>query len=179
MRPAKLASRGSTEKARPVDDDLRQAFTSLIRIRNDGNLVDRTSDEGGYMSQELDDILDAVEAALDQAQYEHANAAPPESGAAMLPGQLPGAFQISTFFEGSSPGAFATLQKISPSSGAESDTEIYSAPVERAVFVQPPPSSKPFRRLTTRKSGSLSFILRPFGTIAIGTVTIRVASVPS
>jgi non-homologous end joining protein Ku len=64
---AKLASRYSTGKADPMDDDLRQALTSLIRIRDEGNLVDRASDEGGYMSQELEDILDAIEAALDKA----------------------------------------------------------------------------------------------------------------
>jgi len=64
---ARLASRCSTGKADPMDDDLRQALTSLIRIRDEGNLVDRASDEGGYMSQELEDILDAIEAALDKA----------------------------------------------------------------------------------------------------------------
>ncbi|WP_337180274.1 hypothetical protein [Sphingopyxis granuli] len=50
-----------------MDDDLRQALTALIRIRDDGNLVDRASDEGGYMSQGLEDILETIEAALDEA----------------------------------------------------------------------------------------------------------------
>lgn len=67
MLPHRPASLRSTGKADPMDDDLRQALTALIRIRDDGNLVDRTSDEGGYMSQELEDILDTIEAALDEA----------------------------------------------------------------------------------------------------------------
>ncbi len=67
MLPHRPASPRSTGKAAPMDDDLRQALTALIRIRDDGNLVDRDSDEGGYMSQELEDILDTIEAALDEA----------------------------------------------------------------------------------------------------------------
>lgn len=51
----------------PMDDDLRQALTSLLRIRDGGQLFDRESDEGGYTSQELEDILDVIENALDQA----------------------------------------------------------------------------------------------------------------
>ncbi|WP_156878112.1 hypothetical protein [Sphingopyxis sp. QXT-31] len=50
-----------------MDDNLRQVLSSLVRIRDEGNLVDRASDKGGYMSQELEDILDAIEAALDKA----------------------------------------------------------------------------------------------------------------
>lgn len=67
MLPHRLVSLRSTEKADPMDDNLRQALSSLVRIRDEGNLVDRASDEGGYMSQELEDILDAIEAALDKA----------------------------------------------------------------------------------------------------------------
>ncbi|WP_156377782.1 hypothetical protein [Sphingopyxis sp. Root1497] len=50
-----------------MDDNLRQALSSLVRIRDEGNLVHRASDEGGYMSQELEGILDAIEAAPDKA----------------------------------------------------------------------------------------------------------------
>src|SRR3546814_18441645 len=66
-----------------------------------------------------------------------------------------------------------------PNSGAESDTDTYSAPVFCENRFQPAPSSKPFLRLTTRKSGSLSFALRALGMIEIGAVTFSVASVPS
>src|SRR3546814_813225 len=66
-----------------------------------------------------------------------------------------------------------------PNSGAESDTDTYSAPVFCEKRFQPAPSSKPFLRLTMRSSGSLSLALRPFETIAIGAVTLRVASGPS
>lgn len=67
MLPHRPGSLRSTGKADPMDDDLRRALTALIRIRDDGNLVDRVSDEGGYMSQELEDVLDTIEAALDEA----------------------------------------------------------------------------------------------------------------
>src|SRR3546814_15363088 len=66
-----------------------------------------------------------------------------------------------------------------PNSGAESDTDTYSAPVFCENRFQPAPSSKPFLRLTTRKSGSLSFALRALGMIEIGAVTFSVSSVPS
>ncbi|KQZ61227.1 hypothetical protein ASD67_18415 [Sphingopyxis sp. Root1497] len=67
MLPHRLVSLRSTEKADPMDDNLRQALSSLVRIRDEGNLVHRASDEGGYMSQELEGILDAIEAAPDKA----------------------------------------------------------------------------------------------------------------
>jgi len=67
MLPHRLVSLRSTGRADPMDDDLRQVLSSLIRIREEGNLVDRVSDEGGYMSQDLEDTLDAIEAALGKA----------------------------------------------------------------------------------------------------------------
>ena len=67
MLPDMVVSLRSTGKADPMDDDLRKALTALVRIRDDGNLVDRASEEGGYMSQELEDILDVIEASLDRA----------------------------------------------------------------------------------------------------------------
>lgn len=47
-----------------MDEDLRHALTELIRINDNGHLFDRESDEGGYKSQELEDVLGVIEAAL-------------------------------------------------------------------------------------------------------------------
>ncbi len=66
-----------------------------------------------------------------------------------------------------------------PNSGAESETEMYSSPVFFEIRFHPAPSSKPFLRETTRKSGALSFDLRVFGRSAIGAVMLRVVRVPS
>lgn len=47
-----------------LNEDLRDALTRLVAIDDSGHLFDCESDQGGYKSQELEDVLDIIEAAL-------------------------------------------------------------------------------------------------------------------
>jgi hypothetical protein len=50
-----------------LDSDLRDALALIIAKDERGELFDHNADEGGYRSQELEDALDVIRAALDKA----------------------------------------------------------------------------------------------------------------
>lgn len=63
-RAQKSAAVKSKKIASVMDKTLRKALETLVAKRDAGELCDRWADEGGYTSQELQEALDVIEAAL-------------------------------------------------------------------------------------------------------------------
>lgn len=60
----KSAAVKSKKIASVMDETMRKALETLVAKRDAGELCDRWADEGGYTTQEHQQVLDVVEAAL-------------------------------------------------------------------------------------------------------------------